>query len=131
MLGQLRFLKRLVIDLPRQLRLGYCLMRDPRVPAHTKALFGAGLGVIMLPRGRHFPTSIPLLGELDALAVLVLALRVFIAVCPDDVVLDVEQAIIEQRSVFDDDLRCGETTLQGIVQRLRPEPNAVGTGDAL
>jgi hypothetical protein len=42
------------------------------------------------------------------LALSLLALRLFIAACPDDVVADIEQQILEGRSVFDEDLRNGE-----------------------
>ena len=40
-MSRLRSAKRLLVDLPRQLRLAYCLMRDHRVPRYTKAAFGA------------------------------------------------------------------------------------------
>jgi uncharacterized membrane protein YkvA (DUF1232 family) len=115
----LRSLKRLLVDLPTSLRLAYCLMRDDRVPLATKAAFGGGFGVLLAPRPR-LPRSLPLLGELDAIAVLLLALRLFIAACPDEVVLDVEQAIIEQRSVFDEDVRRGERMALSILHRVRP-----------
>ncbi len=118
MLARLRFFKRLVIDLPRQLRLGYCLMRDPRVPGKIKVAFGGGLGILLAPRTR-LPKSLPMLGELDSVLILILALRLFIAACPDDVVLDVEQAIIEQRSVFDDDLRRGAAVATSLYARVR------------
>jgi len=43
MLSRVRFFKRFVVDLPRQARLAYCLMRDPRVSLRTKIAFGAGI----------------------------------------------------------------------------------------
>ena len=46
MMSRLRSAKRLLVDLPRQLRLAYCLMRDHRVPRYTKAAFGAALALI-------------------------------------------------------------------------------------
>lgn len=107
MLNRLRFLKRLALDLPRQARLAYCLMRDARVPARTKIAFGAGIAVIVTPFV-DLPAAIPVIGELDMVALSLLALRLFIAACPDDVVIDVEQQILEGRSVFDEDLRNGE-----------------------
>ena len=112
MLNRLRFLKRLAVDLPRQVRLAYCLMRDSQVPVRIKLAFGAGVAVIVTPFV-DLPAAIPVVGELDMLALSLLALRLFIAACPDDVVADVEQQILEGRSVFDEDLRNGEkiTTL--------------------
>src|ERR1700726_707387 len=107
MLSRLRFLKRLAVDLPRQARLAYCLTRDVRVPLRTRIAFGAGLGVIVTPF-IDLPASIPVIGELDMLALSLLAIRLFIAACPDDVVADVQQQILEGRSIFDEDLRSGE-----------------------
>ncbi|MDQ6847204.1 MAG: hypothetical protein M3019_06425 [Candidatus Dormibacteraeota bacterium] len=116
MLSRLRFLKRLAVDLPRQARLAYCLMRDARVPLHTKIAFGAGLAVIVTPF-IDLPAAIPVVGELDMVALSLLALRLFIAACPDDVVSDLEQQILEGRSVFDEDLRSGERVATMISRR--------------
>jgi uncharacterized membrane protein YkvA (DUF1232 family) len=116
MLNRLRFLKRLAIDLPRQARLAYCLMRDARVPMRTKIAFGAGIAVIVTPFV-DLPAAIPVVGELDMVALSLLAMRLFIAACPDDVVIDVEQQILEGRSVFDEDLRSGERIASMISRR--------------
>ncbi len=116
MLNRLRFFKRLAVDLPRQIRLAYCLMRDPRVPLRTKAAFGAGIGVIVTPF-IDLPAAIPVVGELDMLALSLLALRLFIAACPDDVVSDIEQQILEGRSAFDEDLRNGERIATMVARR--------------
>jgi uncharacterized membrane protein YkvA (DUF1232 family) len=116
MLKRLRFLKRLAIDLPRQARLAYCLMRDERVPLRTKLAFGAGIGVIVTPF-IDLPAALPLVGELDMLALSMLAVRLFIAACPDDVVADAQQQILEGRSVFDEDLRNGERIATMIARR--------------
>ena len=62
MMGRLRSAKRLLIDLPRQLRLAYCLMYDARVPRYTKLAFAGGLAVIALPV-IDLPESIPVVGE--------------------------------------------------------------------
>jgi uncharacterized membrane protein YkvA (DUF1232 family) len=118
MLSRLRFVKRLAFDLPRQARLAYCLMRDPRVPRRTKLAFGAALGVIVTPF-IDIPASIPLVGEIDMLALSMLALRLFIVACPDDVVSDVQQQILEGRSVFDEDLRNGERIATAIARRFQ------------
>jgi uncharacterized membrane protein YkvA (DUF1232 family) len=116
MMSRLRFLKRLAVDLPRQARLAYCLMRDDRVPLHTKVAFGAGIAVIVTPF-IDLPAAIPVVGELDMVALSLLAVRLFIAACPDDVVIDVEQQILEGRSVFDEDLRSGERVATAIARR--------------
>lgn|SRR5487761_1677862 len=116
MISRLRFLKRLVVDLPRQARLGYCLVRDPRVPRRTRIAFAGGLGVIVTPF-IDLPAAIPVVGELDMLALSMLALRLFIAACPDEVVADVERQIAEGSSVFDEDLRSGERVALWVAAR--------------
>jgi uncharacterized membrane protein YkvA (DUF1232 family) len=125
MLNRLRFLKRLAVDIPRQARLSYCLMRDERVPGRTKLAFGAGIGVIVTPF-IDIPAAIPLVGEIDMLALSLLAMRLFIAACPDGAVADVQQQILEGRSVFDEDLRNGERIATMIARRFgqaAPEPH--------
>jgi uncharacterized membrane protein YkvA (DUF1232 family) len=118
MLSRLRFVKRFAVDLPRQARLAYCLMRDPRVPLRTKVAFGAGIGVIVTPFV-DLPAAIPVIGELDMLALSLLALRLFIAACPDDAVVDVQQQILEGRSAFDDDVHNGERIATAISRRIQ------------
>jgi uncharacterized membrane protein YkvA (DUF1232 family) len=120
MLSRVRFLKRFAVDLPRQARLAYCLMRDPRVPRHTKIAFAAGMGVIVTPF-IDLPAAIPLVGELDMLALSLLALRLFIAASPDDVVIDVQQQILEGRSAFDADVHNGERIATAIARRFQSD----------
>lgn len=126
MASRWRNVRRIFVELPAQLRLGYCLMRDPRVPAGTKLAFGAGLGLLVTPR--PLPRSLPFLGEFDMAAVTVLALKLFIRACPDDVVADVEQAILEQRSVFDSDVRAAENIAISLYERFRPETPLTAKG---
>ena len=116
MITRLRWFKRLAVDLPRQARLAYCLVRDPRVPLRTRLAFAGGLGAIVTPF-INLPESIPVVGELDMLALSLLAMRLFIAACPDDVVADIEQQVLEGRSTFDDDLRSGERVALWIAGR--------------
>jgi uncharacterized membrane protein YkvA (DUF1232 family) len=124
MLTRLRFLRRFVVDLPRQARLAYCLMRDPRVPRRSKVAFAAAIGVIVTPF-IDIPASIPVVGEVDMLALSMLALRLFIAACPDNVVADVQQQILEGISVFDEDLRNGERIATAIASRFRHDDGGI------
>jgi uncharacterized membrane protein YkvA (DUF1232 family) len=117
---RVRWAKQLVFDLPRQLRLAYCLFRDDRVPPYVKGAFAAALGVIALPVV-DLPASIPFIGELDVLALTLLAVRLFIAACPRYVVAEQERLIVERHSRFDEDVRHGEQIALMIYRRLRPE----------
>jgi uncharacterized membrane protein YkvA (DUF1232 family) len=122
MFSRLRWFKNLFHDLPRQIRLAYCLIRDPRVPIAPKVGVLAALGLVVTPVV-NLPEEIPLVGELDSLAVAMVALRVFIAVCPPEVVAEQERLIAERRSRFDDDIRAGERLAMRIWHKLRPEPD--------
>jgi uncharacterized membrane protein YkvA (DUF1232 family) len=118
MLSRVRFLKRFALDLPKRARLAYCLMRDPRVSRRTKAAFAAAMGVIVTPF-IDVPSVIPFVGEIDMLALTLLAMRLFIAACPDDVVADVQQQILEGRSVFDEDVHNGERVATALTRRFQ------------
>jgi len=124
-----RWAKQLLFDLPRQLRLAYCLFRDERVPAYIKVAFAAALGVIALPIV-DLPASIPFVGELDMVALTLLAVRLFISACPRYVVADQEQLIRERHSRFDEDVRRGERVALMIYRRLRPHEQTPLNGTA-
>jgi uncharacterized membrane protein YkvA (DUF1232 family) len=95
--------KEILIDVPRHGKLAYCLLRDDRVPAAPKAVLIGALGLIVSPI--DFPAWIPVVGELDMLALGILAVETFIAACPEDVRREHEAAIQAKESIFDRDLR--------------------------
>ncbi|MHB8312892.1 MAG: hypothetical protein ACYDD0_06275, partial [Candidatus Dormibacteria bacterium] len=71
-MSRLKRLRSLVLELPQQLRLAYCLVRDPRTPAAPKAALGAALAVILNPMV-DIPMWVPVLGQMDAISLTVLA----------------------------------------------------------
>jgi len=95
--------KAVLIDVPRHGKLAYCLLRDDRVPPAPKAVLLAALGVIVSPL--DFPAWIPVLGELDMLALGILAVETFVGACPEEVRREHEAAIKAKESIFDRDLR--------------------------
>jgi uncharacterized membrane protein YkvA (DUF1232 family) len=95
--------KEVLIDVPRHGKLAYCLLRDERVPAAPKAVLLGALGLIVSPI--DFPAWIPVLGELDMLALGILAVETFIEACPEDVRREHQEAIKAKESVFDKDVR--------------------------
>ncbi len=95
--------KELLIEVPQHGKLAYCLLRDPRVPAAPKAAVLGALALIVSPI--DFPAWIPVLGELDMLALAVLAVKTFIEACPQDVRREHEEALKAGESVFDRDFR--------------------------
>jgi uncharacterized membrane protein YkvA (DUF1232 family) len=76
----------LLAELMRSVRLAWRLMRDPRVATMPKLLIPALVGAYILWPVDFLPDLIPLLGQLDDLAILALAIRLFIELSPPDVV---------------------------------------------
>ncbi len=93
----------ILTEVPRQGKLAYCLIRDERVPRGPKVVLLAALGVIASPL--DFPAWIPVLGDFDMLALGILAVKVFVDACPDELVAEHERALKEGESIFDEDLR--------------------------
>ena len=86
-----------------QAKLAYCLVRDERVPMAPKAAVLGALGLIISPI--DFPAWIPVIGELDMLALGILAVKAFVEACPDEVVADNRAAIRSRNSQWDRDRR--------------------------
>jgi uncharacterized membrane protein YkvA (DUF1232 family) len=95
--------KTVLLDMPGRGKLAYCLLRDERVPSAPKAVLLAALGVIVSPL--DFPAWIPVLGELDVLALGLLAVETFIEACPAEIRREHETALKAQRSIWDRDVR--------------------------
>ena len=95
--------KAILFDVPKHGKLAYCLLRDERVPRAPKAVLLAALGVIVSPL--DFPALIPVLGELDVLALGILAAETFIEACPEDIRREHEAALDAKQSVWDRDVR--------------------------
>lgn len=105
-----------LLEVPRHGKLAYCLLRDDRVPRAPKLVLLAALGVIVSPI--DFPAWIPVLGELDMLALGILAVQTFIEACPEDVRREHQAALAANASVFDRDLRDTTSALRHGTRRL-------------
>ena len=73
------------LALVKNLRLAWRLLRDPLVPIWTKMIPLGAIGYLFLPTDL-VPDIFFVLGQLDDLGVLLLALRTFINLCPAQVV---------------------------------------------
>lgn len=69
---------------PRYVKLGWLLMNDPTVSTRGKAALGGGLAYALSPVD-PIPGFIPVLGQLDDLAALILAVRVALRSAPAEV----------------------------------------------
>jgi uncharacterized membrane protein YkvA (DUF1232 family) len=95
--------KEVFVDVPRHGKLAYCLIRDDRIPAAPKAVLLGAIGVIVSPL--DFPAWIPVLGELDMLALGILAVETFIQACPEEIRSEHELALKMRTSIWDRDVR--------------------------
>src|SRR5579859_4899489 len=93
--------KEVLVDVPRHGKLAYCLLRDERVPAAPKAVLLGALALIVSPI--DFPAWIPVLGELDMLALGALAVETFIEACREEVRREHQEALNAKESVWDRD----------------------------
>lgn len=85
--GHRRTITAALRDLPNFLRLLYGLITDPRVSTLDKLFVGAAVAYVVAPED-ILPNFIPLIGEVDELFILILALRHLIDRADIDVVLD-------------------------------------------
>ena len=95
--------KELLVDVPRHGKLAYCLLRDDRIPTAPKVVLLGALGVIVSPL--DFPGWVPVLGELDMLALGILAVETFIEACPKEIRHEHEVALKAGTSIWDRDRR--------------------------
>lgn len=101
--GILSRAKELLVDVPKHGKLAYCLLRDERIPRAPKVMLLGAMGLVLSPI--DFPAWIPVVGELDMLALTVLAVKTFIEACPADIRREHEAALEAKTSVWDRDVR--------------------------
>lgn len=110
-----------LVEVPKHGKLAYCLLRDERVPRAPKALLLGALALIVSPI--DLPGWVPLFGELDMLALAILAVQTFIEACPEDIRREHQAALDAQQSVFDrdvsDTLSLARAGARRIVRRVR------------
>src|SRR5438874_2082894 len=75
------------VSMVNRLRLVVRLLRDPRVPLYLKFIPFASLIYVVLPID-FIPDVIPVLGQLDDLGVVLLAIEAFFMMAPQDVVAE-------------------------------------------
>ncbi len=76
----------------RTLQLVGRLLADPRVPALTKLIIPGVILYVVSPIDL-IPDMIPILGQLDDVAVIFMGIRFFIELCPPDVVMEHRRAL--------------------------------------
>ena len=111
-LGMMAFLP-LASRAPIYARLMLALVADERMPAARKALLAGAAGYLVLGRD-IVPDQIPVLGGLDDLVIVVLAVDLFMDGVPDELLAEKLRDLGIDRPSFDDDM--------ARIRRLTPGP---------
>ncbi len=113
-------------------RLFWELVRDDRTPVGRKALLAAALGYVVLGRDL-VPDDLPVIGGLDDLVVVVLAVDVFLDGVPEDVLDEKLDVLgIDPRAFRDDVARIRRFTPGSLRRIIRRAPDMVAlAGDTL
>ena len=98
---------------PIYARLILALVADERMPAGRKALLAGAAGYLLIGRDL-VPDRVPVLGGLDDLVVVVLAVDLFIDGVPDELLAEKLRDLGIDRPAFDDDM--------ARIRRLTPGP---------
>jgi uncharacterized membrane protein YkvA (DUF1232 family) len=111
-LGLLAFMP-LASRAPIYARLMLALIVDDRTPAARKAFLAAAAGYVLVGRDL-IPDEIPLLGGLDDLVVVVLAIDLFLDGVPEELLAEKLAELDIDRAAFDEDI--------ARIRRLTPGP---------
>jgi len=115
---------------PQYARLMLALVVDERTPAPRKALLAGAAGYLLLGRD-IIPDEIPILGGLDDLVVLVLAVDLFLDGVPEDVLKEKLAELEIDRSAFDQDIaRIRRLTPGALRKTIRRIPELLGQAGA-
>lgn len=101
---------------PLYARMLWSLLADDRTPIGKKAMLGAALGYVALGRD-VIPDRVPILGQLDDLVVVALAIELFLDGLEDDLLEEkLEEAGIP-RAAYDEDVARVRRFIPGPVRR--------------
>jgi uncharacterized membrane protein YkvA (DUF1232 family) len=111
---------------PSYTRLIWELVRDERTPAGRKALLAGALGYLVVGRDL-IPDEVPILGGLDDLVVVVLAVDLFLEGVPTELLYEKLDLLGIDRAAYERDMAQVRRLMPGPVRRtLRRIPQAVG-----
>jgi uncharacterized membrane protein YkvA (DUF1232 family) len=115
----------LIRRLPTYIRLAWALLRDPRVPGGQKLILAGIVGYLILPIDL-IPDFVPVLGQLDDIAVVLLGLDLFIRSAPQEIVDEHLSRIAQDKDQLSRDIASAErllgdrfTTVRGTLERIR------------
>src|SRR5882672_10315969 len=114
--------------LPTYIRLVWALLRDGRVPAQQKLIL-AGIGAYLFFPIDLIPDFVPVLGQLDDLAVVLLGLDLFIRSAPPDIVEEHLAKISQDQDQLRRDIATAERVLGDRVGLVRDTVEKLRTRD--
>jgi len=118
--------------IPMYARLVTALVLDDRMPASRKALLAGAAGYLIVGRDL-IPDYVPVIGGIDDLVVVVLAVDLFLEGVPDDLLEEKLDDLGIDRAAFDRDIARVRRLTPGPVRRtIRRVPGLIGgAGDLL
>jgi uncharacterized membrane protein YkvA (DUF1232 family) len=115
---------------PQYARLMLALLLDDRTPVQRKALLAGAVGYLLVGRDL-VPDDIPILGGLDDLVVVVLAVDLFLDGVPDELLAEKLDELEIDRSSFDQDIaRIRRLTPGPVRKAIRRIPELIGQASA-
>jgi uncharacterized membrane protein YkvA (DUF1232 family) len=110
---------------PSYARLIWALVRDERTPIARKAVLAGAAGYVVLGRDL-IPDDVPILGGLDDLVVVVLAVELFLDGVPAELLHEKLDALGIDRAAFDQDIaQIRRLTPKSVRRAIRRAPQAV------
>jgi uncharacterized membrane protein YkvA (DUF1232 family) len=110
-------------------RLIWALARDSRIPASRKAILVGAVGYVLVGRDL-IPDEIPVLGGIDDLAVVVLAVELFFEGVPDEILQEKIEELEIDGDVFRHDMdqvrRVTPAPVRKIIRRLPDALDSAG-----
>src|SRR2546430_5452914 len=119
----------LIRRLPTYIRLVWALLRDGRVPAQQKLIL-AGIGAYLFFPIDLIPDFVPVLGQLDDLAVVLLGLDLFIRSAPEAIVAEHLAKISQDQDQLRRDIATAERLLGVRVGDVRDTVEKLRTRDS-
>ena len=118
----------LIRRLPTYIRLVWALLRDGRVPAQQKLIL-AGIGAYLVLPLDLIPDFVPVLGQLDDLAVVLLGLDLFIRSAQQDIVDEHLAKIAQDKDQLRRDIATAERVLGDRLDEVRDTVGRIRTRD--
>jgi uncharacterized membrane protein YkvA (DUF1232 family) len=115
---------------PMYAQLMIALLLDGRMPGSRKALLAGGLGYLLVGRDL-IPDDVPVLGQLDDLVIVVMAVDLFLDGVPEELLDEKLDMLGIERAAFDQDVaQIRRLTPAPVRRTIRRVPRAIGAANS-